>query len=123
MPLLITKKVDRQLLYLNEGAYAVYIDSVSLTGGDPWTRWARNFERCLPLTMWSHIGTPLSHETWERDGRKATDELVRIANVIQQGRVVAFPMEEYTIALDAIKNTSPKLHDRISQSIQGLIKI
>ena len=123
MPLLMTQKVDRQLLYLNEGAYAVYIEAADTRGGDPWVRWARNFERCLPLTMWSHFGTPLSHETWERDGRKATDELARIANVVRQGRVVAFPGDEYTHALDQIRSTTPKLHDRISQSIQGLMNI
>jgi hypothetical protein len=49
MPLLMTQKVDRQLLYLNEGAYAVYIESADTRGGDPWVRWARNFDRCLPL--------------------------------------------------------------------------
>lgn len=118
MPLLMTQKVDRQLLYLNEGAYAVYIEAADKRGGDPWVRWARNFERCLPLTMWSHFGTPLSHETWERDGKKATDELVRIANVVRQGRVVVFPGDEYTHALEQIWSTTPKLHDRISQSIQ-----
>ena len=123
MPLLMTQKVDRQLLYLNEGAYAVYIEASQKNGGDPWTRWARNFERCLPLTMWSHIGTPLSHETWARDGSRATDELVAIANTVRQNRVVIFPGDEFTVALDAIKDTSPKLHDRISQSIQGLMKL
>jgi hypothetical protein len=123
MPLLMTQKVDRQLLYLNEGAHAVYIESAGKKGGDAWTRWARNFERCLPLTMWSQNGTPLSHETWERDGRKATDELVVIANAIRQGRVVMFPGDEYTLAIDAIKQTSPKLHERISKSIQGLSQL
>ena len=118
MPLLMTQKVDRQLLYLNEGAYAVYIEAADKRGGDPWVRWASNFERCLPLTMWSHFGTPLSHETWERDGKKATDELVRIANVVRQGRVVVFPGDEYTHALEQNWSTTPKLHDRISQSIQ-----
>ena len=121
MPLLMTQKVDRQLLYLNDGAYAVYIEAAGNKGGDPWVRWARNFERALPLTMWSHFGTPLSHDTWQRDGRRATDELVSIANTVRQGRVVLFPGDEYTLALDSVKNTSPKLYDRISQSIQGLI--
>jgi len=121
MPLLMTQKVDRQLLYLNEEAYAVYVEAADKRGGDPWVRWARNFERCLPLTMWSHIGTPLSHGTWERDGRKATEELARISNVVRQGRVVVFPGDEYTYALEQIQSTTPKLHDRISQSIQGLI--
>lgn len=121
MPLLMTQKVDRQLLYLNDGAYAVYIEASGNKGGDPWVRWARNFERALPLTMWSHFGTPLSHDTWQRDGRRATDELVTIANTVRQGRVVLFPGDEYTLALDEVKNTSPKLYDRISQSIQGLI--
>ena len=123
MPLLMTQKVDRQLLYLNEGAYAVYIESAGKKGGDAWTRWARNFERCLPLTMWSQNGTSLSHETWERDGRKATDELVTLANTARQGRVVLFPGDEYTIALDALEKTSPKLYDRISQSIQALTNV
>ena len=121
MPLLMTAKVDRQLLYLNEGAYAVYIEAADKAGGDPWVRWARNFERCLPLTMWSHFGTPLSHETWQRDGRRVTDELVNIANTVRQGRVVLFPGDDYTKALEQIRDTTPKLHDRISQSIQGLI--
>lgn len=121
MPLLMTQKVDRQLLYLNEGAYAVYVEAADTRGGDPWVRWARNFERCLPLTMWSHFGTPLSHETWERDGRKATEELTSIANVVRQGRVMVFPGDEYTHALEQIQSTTPRLHDRISQSIQGLI--
>ena len=120
MPLLITRKVDRQLLYLNEGAYAVYVEAEDKAAGDPWVRWARNFERCLPLTMWQHFGQPLGHETWERDGKKVTDELMRIANVVRQGRVVVFPGDEYTHALLQIGNTSPKLQDRISQSIQGL---
>ena len=56
MPILMTKKVDRQALYLNENAYAVYIEAHDKAGGDPWTRWARNFQRCLPLTMWQHFG-------------------------------------------------------------------
>ena len=123
MPLLMTQKVDRQLLYLNEGAHAVYIESAGSKGGDAWTRWARNFERCLPLTMWSHNGTALSHETWERDGRKVTDELVNISNAVRQGRVVLFPGDDYTRALEQIRSTTPKLHDRISQSIQGLMNV
>ena len=123
MPLLMTQKVDRQLLYLNEGAHAVYIEAADKRGGDPWVRWARNFERCLPLTMWQHFGQPLGHETWERDGKKATEELTRIANAVRQGRVVVFPGDEYSHALLQIRSTTPKLHDRISQSIQGLSNI
>jgi hypothetical protein len=122
MPLLMTKKVDRQLLYLNEGAHAVYIEAADKSGGDPWTRWARNFERCLPLTLWSHFGTSLSHETWERDGKVATNECIAIANALNQGRVVVFPGDEYTIAIDKLEATSPKLHDRIYNSIQAFIK-
>ena len=76
MPILMTKKVDRQALYLNENAYAVYIEAHDKSGGDPWTRWARNFQRCLPITMWQHFGQPLSYETWERDGKVNTDEIV-----------------------------------------------
>ena len=123
MPILTTKRVDRQLLYLNETAYAVYIEAADKRGGDPWVRWARNFDRCLPLTMWQQFGQPLGHETWERDGKKATDELIRIANVVRQGRVVVFPGDEYSHALLQIENTSPKLQDRISQSIQGLVNL
>ena len=121
MPLLMTQKVERQLLYLNDGAYAVYVEASDKKGGDPWVRWARNFDRCLPLTMWSHFGTPLSHETWQRDSRRFTDELIAIANTARQGRVVLFPGDEYSLALEALEKTSPKLHDRISQSIQGLM--
>jgi len=70
------------------------------------------------LTMWQHFGQPLGHETWERDGKKATDELISIANVVRQGRVVVFPGDEYSHALLQIGNTTPKLQERISQSIQ-----
>ena len=117
MPLLMTQQVDRQLLYLNEGAYAVYIESADKKAGDPWVRWARNFERALPLTMWSHFGTPLTHETWERDGKLALEELRTIGDTLRQGRIVVFPGGEYTTALTYLEQTSPKLHDRISQSI------
>jgi hypothetical protein len=120
MPLLMTQKVDRQLLYLNEGAHAVYIEAADKRGGDPWVRWARNFDRCLPLTMWQHFGQPLGHETWERDSRNTTEELARISDAVRQGRVVVFPGDEYSHALLQIGSTTPKLHDRISQSIQGL---
>lgn len=121
MPLLMTKKVDRQALYLNENAYAVYIEAQDKSGGSPWVRWARNFQRCLPLTMWQHFGTPLSHETWERDGKKNTDETIAIANVVNAGRVVIFPADEYTIALEKLEATSPKLYYRLSNSIQSLV--
>ena len=57
MPILMTKKVERQALYLNENAYAVYIEAHDKSG-DPWTRWARNFQRCLPITMWQHFSQP-----------------------------------------------------------------
>ena len=117
----MTQKVDRQLLYLNEGAYAVYIEAADKKGGDPWVRWARNFERCLPLTMWQHFGQPLGHETFERDGKKVTEELSSIANVVRQGRVVVFPGDEYTQALQQIGSTSPKLQERISTSLDGLL--
>lgn len=120
MPLLMTQKVDRQLLYLNEGAYAVYIEAADKRGGDPWVRWARNFERCLPLTMWQHFGQPLGHETWERDSKKFNTEHRKIADAVRQGRVVVFPGDEYSHALQQIGDTTPKLHDRISQSIQEL---
>jgi len=120
MPLLMTQKVDRQLLYLNEGAYAVYIEAADQKGGDPWVRWARNFDRCLPLTMWQHFYDPLGHETYKRDSRNAMEELSRISNIVRQGRVVVFPGDEYSNALLKIGSTSPELHDRISQSIQGL---
>ena len=123
MPLLMTQKVDRQLLYLNEGAYAVYIEAADKRGGDPWVRWARNFERCLPLTMWQHFGQPLGHETWERDSRKFNTEHQKIADAVRQGRVVVFPGDEYSHALLQIGSTTPKLHDRISQSIQGLVNL
>ena len=120
MPLLMTQKVDRQLLYLNEGAYAVYIEAADKKGGDPWVRWARNFDRCLPLTMWQHFGQPLGHETYKRDGKNSTEELSRISNIVRQGRVVVFPGDEYSNALLKIGSTTPELHDRISQSIQAL---
>jgi len=123
MPLLMTQKVDRQLLYLNEGAHAVYIEAADKRGGDPWVRWARNFERCLPLTMWQHFGQPLGHETWERDSKKFNLEYQKIAEAVRQGRVVVFPGDEYSHALLQIGNTTPKLQDRISQSIQGLSNI
>jgi len=123
MPLLMTQKVDRQLLYLNEGAHAVYIEAADKRGGDPWVRWARNFDRCLPLTMWQHFGQPLGHETWERDSKKFNLEYQKIAEAVRQGRVVVFPGDEYSHALLQIGNTTPKLHDRISQSIQGLSNI
>lgn len=123
MPLLITQKVDRQLLYLNEGAYAIYIEAADKTAGDPWVRWARNFGRCLPLTMWQHFGTPLSHETYERDLRKFNLEYQKIAETLRQGRVVAFPGDEYSIALQKIRSTTPKLQEKISQSIEGLINV
>jgi len=117
MPLLMTQQVDRQLLYLNDGAYAVYIEAADKKGGDPWVRWARNFDRALPLTMWQHFGTPLTHETWERDGKLALEELRTIGDTLRQGRVVVFPAGEYTTALTHLEQTSPKLHDRFSQSI------
>jgi hypothetical protein len=123
MPLLMTKKVDRQLLYLNEGAYAVYIEAADKRGGDPWVRWARNFDRCLPLTMWQHFGQPLGYETWERDSKKFNTEHQKIADAVRQGRVVVFPGDEYSHALLQIGNTTPKLQDRISQSIQGLVNL
>lgn len=123
MPLLMTKRVDRQLLYLNEGAHAVYIEAADKKAGDPWVRWARNFERCLPLTLWQHFGQPLSYETWERDSKKATEELLRIANAVRQGRVVVFPGDEYTHAIQQIGNTSPKLQERISLSINELLNV
>lgn len=121
MPILMTKRVDRQALYLNENAYAVYIEAHDKAGGDPWTRWARNFQRCLPLTMWQHFGQPLSYETWERDGKVNTDETVAIANTVNAGRIILFPADEYTIALEKLEATSPKLHTRLSNSIQALI--
>lgn len=117
MPLLMTQQVDRQLLYLNEGAYAVYIEAADKKAGDPWVRWARNFERALPLTMWQHFGEPLTHDTWERDGKLALEEVRTIGDTLRQGRVVVFPAGEYTTALAHLEQTSPKLHDRISQSI------
>ena len=123
MPLLMTQKVDRQLLYLNEGAHAVYIEAADKRGGDPWVRWARNFDRCLPLTMWQHFGQPLGHETWERDSKKFNLEYQKIAEAVRQGRVVVFPGDEYSHALLQIGNTTPKLQDRISQSIQGLVNL
>jgi len=120
MPLLMTQKVDRQLLYLNEGAYAVYIEAADKKGGDPWVRWARNFDRCLPLTMWQHFHNSLGSETFERDSRKFNEEYQKCAEAVRQGRVLVFPGDEYSIALDKLANTSPKLADRISQSIQAL---
>ena len=123
MPLLMTRKVDRQALYLNENAYAVYIESADKTGGDPWTRWARNFERCLPLTMWQHIGEPLSHTTWERDNKVNIAEITAISNTINMGRVVLFPGDEYTIALEKLETTSPKIHTRITNSVAGFVTL
>lgn len=121
MPILMTQKVDRQLLYLNESAYAIYIESADKQAGDPWVRWARNFDRCLPLTLWQHFGQPLGHETFERDVKKTTGELVRISNIVRQGRIIILPGDEYTNALLQIGNTSPKLQAKISQSIQELV--
>lgn len=123
MPLLMTQKVDRQLLYLNDGVYAVYIEAADKKAGDPWVRWARNFERALPLTIWDHFGKSLSHETYERDSRRFNDESQRISEALRQGRVVVFPGDEYSIAVDKLKETSPKLADRISQSIQGFMSL
>ena len=115
----MTKKVDRQLLYLNEGAYAVYIEAADKRGGDPWVRWARNFERCLPLTLWQHFGKPLGHETYARDVRKFNEETRKIHDVLRQGRVVAFPGDEYTTALSAMESTSPSMHSKIMEAVLG----
>jgi len=120
MPLLMTQKVDRQLLYLNEGAYAVYIEAADQKGGDPWVRWARNFGRCLPLTMWQHFGQPLGHETYKRDSRNFNMEYQKITETVRHGRVLIFPGDDYSNALLKIGSTTPELHDRISQSIQAL---
>jgi len=119
MPLLMMKKVDRQLLYLNEAAYSVYVESADRMGGDPWVRWARNFERCLPLTLWQHFGKPLGHETYARDVRKFNEETRKIHDVLRQGRVVAFPGDEYTTALSAMESTSPSMHSKIREVVQG----
>jgi len=73
--------------------------------------------------MWEHFGKPLSSDTWERDGKRATSELVVIANALNQGRVVIFPGAEYETALAYLEQTSPKLHERLSRTIEGLIKI
>ena len=123
MPMLLMKTVDRNLLYLNQNAYAVYVEAADKKAGDPWVRWARNFERCLPLTLWEHFANSLSYTTYDRDSHNFTREIQRIESVVRQGRVVAFPAGEYTTALEHLKNTSPKLHDRIYQSIQGLIDL
>ena len=123
MPILMTKKVDRSALYLNDNAYAVYIEAHDKSGGDPWTRWARNFERCFPITMWQHFGHPLSHETWERDGKVNTDELITLSNTVNAGRVVLFPGDEYTLALEKLEATSPKLYHRLSNSLQSLVNL
>lgn len=123
MPLLILKKVDRQILHLNDSAYAIYVESADKKGGDPWVRWARTFSRCLPLTLWQHFGESLSYSTWARDGRVATAELVAISNILNQGRSVLFPGDEYTVGISKLENTSPKLHENISKTIQGLLQI
>lgn len=119
MPLLMTQKVDRQLLYLNEGAYAVYVESADKQGGTPWMRWARNFERCLPLTLWQHVAKPLGPETVERDLRTINKQLHSISQVIGQGRTLVFPMDEYTIAMDAVAQTSPRVSDRVKQYVES----
>ena len=113
MPLLLSQQVDRQLLYLNEGAYAVYIDAADRKGSDPWVRWARNHNRCLPLTLWQHLGKPLAPETVERDLATINTELRDIAQVIGQGRTLIFPMGEYTTALEHTQQTSPRVADRV----------
>ncbi len=120
MPLLMTKKVDRHLLYLNEGAFAIYIESSDKKSGDPWVRWARNFDRCLPLTMWEHFYNPLVHTTVERDIKTLQEQSRRIYEVLRQGRVLAFPGDEYTTALDKLKDTSPTFHSKVSALVQGL---
>ena len=73
--------------------------------------------------MWQHFGQPLSYETWERDGKVNTDEIVVLANTVNAGRVVLFPGDEYTIALEKLEATSPKLHYRLSNSIQSLVNL
>jgi len=123
MPLLVMKKVDRQILYLNENAYAVYIEAADEKAGDPWVRWARNFERCLPLTLWSHFGTPLSHETSERDLKTVNNELSKIEQVLRQNRTLVFPMEEYTLITGKLEATSPRLHKRVTETIQGVANL
>ena len=73
--------------------------------------------------MWQHFGQPLSHETWERAGKVNTDEVLAIAHIIKAGRGVLFPGDEYTIALEKLEATSPKLHYRLSNSIQSLVNL
>lgn len=119
MPLMMTQKVDRQLLYLNDGAHAVYVEAADKRGGDPWVRWSRNFDRCLPLTMWQHVGKPLGPETVERDLATLNTELNAISRVIGQGRTLVFPMGEYTTALENLTQTSPRVAERIKQYVES----
>lgn len=117
MPLLMMKEVDRNLLYLNEGAYTVYVEAADRKGGEAWVRWCRNFERALPLTIYEHFGKPLTHETWERDSKQSMLEITAVNTALAQGRVVLVPGEDLSTALDSVRETTPKLHDRFSQSI------
>lgn len=123
MPLLMTERVDRQLLYLNEGAYAVYIEAADKQAGDPWTRWARNFERCLPLTLWQHVAQPLAGETVERDLALLNRQLTSIASVVGQGRTLLFPVGEYTVAIDKLKQTSPRVAERVATYVASWSKM
>tara|TARA_R100000353_G_scaffold49177_2_gene39062 strand:+ start:3100 stop:3321 length:222 start_codon:yes stop_codon:yes gene_type:complete len=73
--------------------------------------------------MWQHFGQPLSHETWERDGKVNTDEVLAIAHIIKAGRVVLFPGDEYTLALEKLEATSPKLYHRLTNSLKSLVNL
>jgi hypothetical protein len=117
MSLILMEKVEKNLLNLNPDAHCIYVDGIK-GSGKPYTRWGRTFDRAHPITMWEFIDQePLKHDTFKRDQDKANKELATIQRILSQGAVVLFPAEEYSVAIDELRNTSPVLADYISRYV------
>lgn len=114
MPLLLMKQVEKSLLNLNPNAHCVYIEGDRGTGS-PYTRWGRVFDRAYPLTLWADIGkAALGHTTFRRDQDVLAKELNVVQRVLGQGAIVLFPTEDFTTAMDDLRETSPPLAEYVS---------
>tara|TARA_R100000900_G_scaffold36029_1_gene29723 strand:+ start:72 stop:455 length:384 start_codon:yes stop_codon:yes gene_type:complete len=121
MPLLLTQSTEsKHIVELNPTVHAVYIEGATEGVATPWVRWARSNQRCHPLTILEkHTDKmiPLSYTTLSRDKSKLQEQLTTIENISRQGCAIVFPMHNYFLAMELVKDTSPDIYALVNNRI------
>ena len=119
MPLLKMKNIDRVLMSLNENVHGVFFEDAEKKSSHPFNRWARSFDRMKPLTVYERGSEPLSYTTYKRDEGILAIETLLISDLLRQGVVVLFPLDDWFEVSRDLAKSSPDLRKHLERHIDS----